>query len=191
MLLFGHIGITLGAAWALDTAILRDYFQKRAKKLGLAANPHTKALDYRLVIVGSLLPDIIDKLLGFIILPQVFSSGRIFAHTLLFSVVLLVGGLFLFFRYHRIWLLTLSGCFIMHLILDYMWLRPVELFWPLYGWHFDKADLPGWVPRMLQELRAAPTFVPEIIGILIVALFAYQVWRRKKIGSFLRYGRID
>jgi hypothetical protein len=36
--------------------------------------------DIRLLILGSLLPDLIDKPLGHIILPE--NNGRIFAHTL-------------------------------------------------------------------------------------------------------------
>ena len=72
MLLFGHIGITLGIAWFIESKL-------RVK------------IDYKLIIIGSLLPDIIDKPVGMILLP--LENGRVFGHTLLFVLILLLIGL--------------------------------------------------------------------------------------------------
>jgi hypothetical protein len=72
MLLFGHIGITLGVAWLIESKL-------KVK------------MDYRLIIIGSLLPDIIDKPVGMILLP--LNNGRVFGHTLLFILILLLIGL--------------------------------------------------------------------------------------------------
>lgn len=72
MLLFGHIGITLGIAWFAESKL-------KVK------------MDYKLIIIGSLLPDIIDKPAGMILLP--LENGRVFGHTLLFILLLLIIGL--------------------------------------------------------------------------------------------------
>ncbi len=72
MLLFGHIGITLGIAWFAES------------KLDVK-------MDYRLIVVSSLLPDLVDKPVGMILLP--LNNGRVFGHTLLSVFVLLLIGL--------------------------------------------------------------------------------------------------
>ena len=73
MLIFGHIGLTI--------AII--YTFQRIRFPGLD-------LDYRLVILGSLLPDIIDKPIGYIIFQKYYENGWIYGHSLLFSLVLLI-----------------------------------------------------------------------------------------------------
>jgi len=62
---FAHLGLGLGLAWLL------------AWKLPVR-------FDYRLVLFGSLLPDIIDKPLGYVL----GLEGRIWAHTLVFLLAL-------------------------------------------------------------------------------------------------------
>jgi GTP-binding protein len=76
MLLFAHTGITLGTAKVMARAA-------GWREKGLPAQ-----LDYRLVLIGSMLPDLIDKPLGGVILP--LGNGRIYSHTLLFLLAVLV-----------------------------------------------------------------------------------------------------
>ncbi len=82
MFIFGHIGITLGIFYLLNTLFSKNSF--------LATVPY--------IVIGSLLPDIIDKPLGRIILAETIGSGRIFAHTLLFGALLGLAGYYL---YHK------------------------------------------------------------------------------------------
>ncbi len=83
------------------------------------------ALDYRLVVVGALLPDVIDAPLG----------GARVAHTLLASVALLV-AVMLLTRGHRHarrrWLAVPIGTFV-HLLLDGVWAHTRTFWWPAFG----------------------------------------------------------
>jgi hypothetical protein len=53
-----------------------------------------KIIDYRLVLIASILPDIIDKPLGGVILKESVGNGRIYAHTFLFLLFLFGLGMF-------------------------------------------------------------------------------------------------
>src|SRR2546430_17132957 len=64
--LLGHLGIGLGLAWLLSTR-------------------SSVRIDYRLILVGSILPDLIDKPLAFLLSLE----GRLWAHTFLFLFAIL------------------------------------------------------------------------------------------------------
>ena len=82
MLIFGHAGITLGAAVIVSSVAYNRKSQDVEKRSNLSSLP--AYLDIRLLLIGSLLPDIIDKPVGQLIFRETFSNGRIFSHTLLF-----------------------------------------------------------------------------------------------------------
>src|SRR3989449_4825105 len=64
--LLGHLGIGLGLAWLLSTR-------------------SSVRIDFRLVLLGSTLPDLIDKPLAFLLSLE----GRLWAHTFLFLFAIL------------------------------------------------------------------------------------------------------
>lgn len=77
MLLFGHLGITLGAFIGLRRLI-----------------PRLKSvIDLKYLAIGALLPDLIDKPIGKVIFASTFANGRIIGHTLLFSCLLVFTGI--------------------------------------------------------------------------------------------------
>ena len=207
MLLLAHTGITVGLTWLAQrsTPWVRSRFAEPAltrRKANLPVDPPranlprvngaAPALDYRLLLVGSMLPDIIDKPLGIWLLRETLSSGRVFGHTLLFAAVLAGVGLYLYMTRRRVGVLCLALGTLAHLILDQMWLNPRTLFWPLYGLSFDRAIVEGWLPRILTALVTEPrVYLPEIIGVLLLAVFLWYIIRHGKLASFLRSGRID
>ena len=130
MLLLGHTGITL----ALAKGIITSRKGKRFSEL----------VDYRLVLIGSMLPDIIDKPLGGLILKDTLGNGRIYAHTLIFLLLLFGIGIFFWVKYKRPEMLVLAGGSFVHHILDGMWRFPGTYLWPFYGWSFPKGDPEGW-----------------------------------------------
>jgi len=147
-------------------------------------------VDYRFVVLGSLLPDIIDKPLWLFASSDIFPGGRGYAHTLLFNLALFTCGLILT-RYKKSWLLIVSLCSFMHLILDQMWKDPITLYWPLLG-PLPKGEIAGWLPNMIQALLTQPrVYVPEIIGLVILSLFAYRLVRRKSTINFIRDGAVS
>ena len=175
MLFFGHTGTTLGLLWLLNKIAFKE-----------------KQPDYRLAFLGSILPDIIDKPLGLILLRYNLGDGRTFAHTLIFPVLLFIIGLY-FARRKENNLILLSACVAGHLILDQMWLEPSVLLWPAYGiiFPYQRGDTFWvWFYQWLSQLKFNPqVFVPEIIGFtILLIMFAYLV-KNKKTSIFIWQGK--
>lgn len=208
MLLFGHLGITAGIVKACDILVsvgkpdscesdchsgFGIVIGKRRRRLYSVLNgikDRIGSLDYRIVLLGSLLPDIIDKPLWLFAARDIFPSGRGYAHTLLFNIVLLICGLVLI-RYRKPWLLIISLCSFMHLVLDQIWNNLVILFWPLLG-PLPMGETEGWVLSLFQALFLhLEVYIPELVGLVIVILLAYRVVKTKSIISFIRGGAID
>jgi hypothetical protein len=146
----------------------------------------TGAIDYRLVLVGSLLPDILDKPLWFFSVNDFFPSGSDYGHTLLFNLVLLICGLILI-RYNKPFLLVISLSSLTHLVLDNMWNNPTTLLGS-----FQVVETANWLPRILDTLFTDPgTYIPEAAGLLIILLLGYRLMASKKIIRFIRTGIID
>ncbi|MFB3764155.1 MAG: metal-dependent hydrolase [Methanotrichaceae archaeon] len=147
MLFFAHLGLTLAAA----------SFFKRS--------------NLTFVAIGSLLPDIIDKPLGEIVFGTP-AMGRIFAHTLLFLMLLAILA-----AYTRdIRLISLSGGVLSHFVLDFMWNSPAILLWPLLGGFpvAEHLDPLSYIGMLLTGLRNPVIFIPECLGFVYLLYFIYQ-----------------
>ena len=202
MLILGHAGITLGAAAVLDAAWCGKHpcmtSSSRASP-GSRCRPGTawfaslaRHIDIRILLLGSLLPDIIDKPLGQLLFREVFSTGRIFGHTLLFLLVISLVGLWLYRREKKNWPLVLSFGTFTHLSFDQMWLNPATLLWPLFGWEFQKLVLDHWVQSTLVGLLTEPgEYIPEIIGGTVLGIFGLSLLRQGRLRSFVRTGRVE
>ena len=208
MLFFGHIGATMGAAKACNilASMIKpsnSHEPNSSSRFDMAIGSgrlhlyelwnrlkhRTGSIDYRMVLLGSLLPDIIDKPVWLFVSSDTLLSGRNYAHTLLLHLILFIGGLVLI-RYKKSWLLIISLSSFMHLILDQMWNSPVVLLWPLLG-PLPKEEISGWLYNIFKELFTQPAvYIPEIIGLLIVILFAYRLVMRKNAISFLKDGTL-
>lgn len=213
MLIFGHTGITLGAAALLTGALKSRHFsQDKGSQVAAPGRRSSQAapalsdppgdkvswltslgsyIDIRLLLVGSLLPDIIDKPVGLFFFGGTFSHGRIFCHTLLFFILVTLAGLYLYQRHRKGWFLILSFGTFVHLIFDQMWHSPRTLLWPLYGFAFERAVLSDWVPNMLHALLTNPeVYVPELVGVAILLWFGLMLVRRRKVWAFFKYGQV-
>jgi inner membrane protein len=210
VLAFGHAGITLGAAVLLSglatrgnrsapppaasgirTALPPPGWRRLTASAAALLDRMSRRVDPRALLVGSLVPDIIDKPLGHLFFRDAFSSGRIFGHTLLFLIGLGLAGLFLRRRAGRTWLLALAFGTATHLLFDAMWQNPRTLWWPIMGLTFERGDLTDWIPGMLRALTRDPTvFLPEIAGGMVLAALALLLLRRKMVRSFLGHGRV-
>ena len=149
-------------------------------------------LDYRFILLGSILPDLIDKPLGIWLLRDTMSNGRVFAHTLLFAVLLLAVGVYAYISRRKLNLLCLSFGNIAHLGLDAMWLNPRTLFWPLYGWSFERGDVSHWLNSILVSLSTDPrVYILEILGAFLLAVFFIRLIRRGKLYRFFQTGEAN
>lgn len=126
-----------------------------------------------LAAIGSILPDLIDKPLGHILLSGSIDFGRIYAHSGLFFVAILAVGIV----YHRkkgSWIvLALVAGLLSHLALDSMWEMPVTVFYPFLG-DFGQHHFPNYVEEsFLKEIGNAYEWVFGVSS-LSVLMFAYQ-----------------
>jgi len=208
MLIFAHTGIPLSVAWLSHKAILQircHSAEKQKESLNNVASgtdslSHdcsvvdsvTGRLDYRLILLGSVLPDLIDKPLGLWLLRDTMSNSRIFAHTLLFAILLLAVGVYAYRSHRKLNLLCLSFGNLTHLGLDAMWLNPRTLFWPLYGWNFGREDVSHWLDSILVSLSTDPgVYIPESLGALLLAVFFISLIRRGKLYRFFQTGEAN
>ena len=161
MFVMGHIGCTLGIVVIIAMMVpeLKD------------------RIDMRFVLVGALLPDLIDKPIGHIIFASSIGYGRIFGHTLLFVLILLAIGLFLRDRRQDA-AVCISFAAFLHLIEDRMWEIPEVLFYPMYGFDFPSGTITyeHWYDYFTTMLVNAYTpslscvFVSEMVGICVVSV---------------------
>ena len=196
MILFGHLGLTYAAAAALDKGGLNRKLEK-----------FNKYIDYRLVFIGSILPDLIDKLIIFLIGDGAIHSGRIYAHSLLFALLITGAGLLIWKKAKKPWLLTLAFCSLAHLLLDNMWLYPNALFWPLYDIFMIKSyNSPGDIFQALakiisQDFNSVSILslkdalsnpfigIPELMGLVIMAYLSIRLLINKQLKAFLKTGK--
>jgi inner membrane protein len=189
MLFFGHIGITLGAAAVAARAVTSRKANPATKESWFV--PLTRYVDIRLLIIGSMLPDIIDKPVGIYIFGGTFNNGRIFAHTLLFLILITAAGYYLFTRRRQLWMLTLAAGTLTHLALDKMWQVPTTLFWPLMGFRFPQLELDEWITNLLKGLLSSPyIYISEAIGLAISIWFGIWIISQKKTRDIIRRGKI-
>ncbi len=136
-----------------------------------------------LAVLGAVLPDLIDKPLGHILLAGTVGYGRIYFHGLTTLFLVVIAGLILY--HYRRWfgLLALAAGMASHQFFDGMWRHPVEWFWPFLG------PLPShgypedyfW-ESVLRELAQPSEW---LFFLLIAGLFAY-IYRRELAAALKR-----
>ena len=204
MLALAHVGITLGAATMVSGACC---YIKERRNNNTGACPHPasgysngksafNALasmgDIRFLLIGALLPDIIDKPLGLVFFPQIFHNSRIIGHTLFFLLLLIVATLLFYRKNRQTVFLMLSFGVGMHLVLDFMWKEPHTLLWPAYGFMFYYRNLEGWLAGIFHNLVTEPVvYIGEILGAIILLWFALMLVRTKNIWGFIKHGSLN
>ena len=166
-MLFWHLGVTAAIVYAT---------------LG------RRRIDYRVVLLGALLPDLIDIPLGRFLLRDRYGTQHLWGHTLLLVVVLsLVVMLFLRGDTARRWF-VLPMAALIHLGLDAMWSHPVAFYWPLFGPFPREAIGP-----VLHSLLRPATIVEELVGLgLLTYLFVgHDLQDRGHRREFLRTGKLE
>ena len=200
--IFGHVGLTLAAAYAADR-LLREPLERRRQTSGVSEGDSTeppdetnsrlfRAPDYRLVIVASLLPDIVDKPLGVWIAPDLVNHGlRSVAHSAAFALILMAASSAVPSPRWGHSLIALSFGSAWHLVLDQMWKTPSTVLWPALGWAFPVRSVAGLSELSSSYLRDHLTFYTapwEVAGALVILLFAVRLYRRRAYVRFFRSG---
>ena len=178
----GHITFACGSAWAV-TRVADGLGMFHANSVGSdsAKSQLAERLDYRFVAFGALLPDIIDRPVGRILLRGLFdNNGHVIGHTLLFALLLLVPGIVLLTGRRQARLLCVGLGDLSHLAVDPVTHAPQTLLWPLLGSDFPQVTLLGPNATVATEITA---------GLIILSVLWTTV-RRGRARDLLREGRL-
>lgn len=144
-MLFWHLGATL---W-LFRWIFRD-----------------PKVDVRFLLVGAVLPDLVDLPLGTILLADTYATGELWAHSLvvpsLYIAIVLVAtrrG-----RKRRAWM-ALGVGWLFHLLLDGMWLDQEVFLWPVFGLDIPSGEGPFWQLAWSRALSDPWRWVLEAVAV--------------------------
>jgi hypothetical protein len=181
LLLLGHVGITFGLVYYLIGPL----------------RPGRAAIDYRVVALGAILSDLVDKPSGW----ALGILGRNVGHTFLFAAVLtaaLLLPLVVPDRMPRALVKRLSNPFPYlavgvwtHLALDRMWELPSVLLWPGMGLAFPPSDGFGLLDY-LAALSDPYVLGGELAGLILILSMAlrHRLYLPGRLRAFLASGRL-
>ncbi len=149
-------------------------------------------MDLRLLLVGALLPDIIDTpvgLAGF----GTFGGVRLFSHTILFAtaVMMVVVLATRRGRPRKRWMPLAIGI-LTHLLLDAMWLDSETLLWPFLGLDFAASGFGSAGELVASILTDWRVWALEIVGAGYLAYLVSvgNLTSPEERARFARTGRI-
>jgi hypothetical protein len=169
----GHVAVTWGVARLLQQN-----------------NPRLARLDYRLLALSALAPDIIDKPLALFVFTDAQTS-QLIAHSLILNLLLLTLAL-LFWRPT----LPYTLAFTAHLVADRMWNHNESFWWPLFGWNQFWVFKPMNTPEVMLNVyldiitQYPQVSVVELIALLYLGWFCYQhrLYRWQDLKAFVLRG---
>jgi hypothetical protein len=136
--------------------------------------------DYRFAALGALVPDLIDKPLERLGIAGV-PDGHTFAHTLLFSTLLIVTGTAVARRKKDTRLLLVGLGSLTHLLVDPVIVYPRTLFWPVFGLDFGRSN-------------GIPSPYLVMFDLALIAAFGIAAARspglRERVLAFVRTGSV-
>jgi hypothetical protein len=149
-------------------------------------------VDVRFLLLGAILPDLADLLLGTVVMPGL-AIGELWFHTLL-APALYMGVVLLATRRgrRRRAFMAFGVGWLFHILLDGMWTNPEVLFWPFFGWELPTGQLPFWPGAWERAMSDPWRWVLEALGLgyLIWLWFATGLNHEQRRDEFLRTGRI-
>ena len=189
----GHMTVACGTVWAGVRALDR-LRERRAAPAATGAPGRPAAvrveapaslagqIDYRLVMLGALLPDLIDKPLGWFLFRDYFdANSHLYGHTGLFALMFLLPGIYFVARRNDPRLLSIGVAVLTHFVVDPVNHSPGTFFWPLLGTDF---------PEISTFLNKTLTILSDAAAGLIMVFVAYSLYRRGQLERFLREGRL-
>ena len=149
-------------------------------------------MDLRLLLVGALLPDIVDTPVG-LIAYTTFGGVRLMTHSLIFGALLMTVVVLATRRGRprKRWMPLAIGV-LMHLFLDAMWAEPDTFLWPFLGWDFAASEFGSAGALVRSILSDWRVWLLEAVGLAYLATLGYRgdLMSRDERVRFTRTGRI-
>ena len=121
--------------------------------------------------IGSLLPDIIDKPVGHIILANL-GNGRIFFHSLTVCIIVAVLGLIVWRLWGHPGFLFIAAGMLSHQLADAMWAAPQSWYWPFLG-GFPPKYLPNYFKNIFVTEFTSPSEL-LVLSLAVLLLFCFN-----------------
>lgn len=193
----GHLGISLTATRLLGYAGYAALAAARKPKIdNISARARawiSTSLDARFLLLGAVLPDLIDKPIGLLIIKPSIAAGHALFHTLLFAIILFAIAV-AFRGTARKAIFALAVGVTWHLVLDYTWQDPKLLLWPLLGEQFERGPsettLSGAVQDAVKWLVTSPDFILGEIAGGAMLLLTFIRLDKKAWRNFIRRGEL-
>jgi hypothetical protein len=148
-----------------------------------------RRVDYRYVLLGAVLPDVLDAMAGAVGVD--IASGRGPAHALLSPVVVAVAIVLAFSGERRLAVFGLSVGWLTHLVADGMWASPQTFLWPAFGWEFvvEVGEPYAW-DLFTDPTGHLSTWGAELVGLALLAWLwvAHRLGEGDRTKLFLRDG---
>ncbi|MCP3996708.1 MAG: hypothetical protein GY722_16860 [bacterium] len=150
-------------------------------------------MDLRMLLLGALLPDLIDTPIGLVAFER-FGSVRLFTHGLLLAAAVMAVVVLSTRRGRprKTWMPLAIGL-LLHVLLDATWLDPETLWWPLLGWEFTAAGPETAADYLGAVLSDWKVWVAEAAGLIYLGYLwvAAGLSDPAKRSELWRTGRID
>jgi inner membrane protein len=179
-----HITIACAAVWAGNRLIGLARGQGQARH---AMNPGTpgkdgetiaERIDYRLVALGSLLPDMVDRCVRAVSTRKWSRDQHLVGHTLLLNAPVVLAGITLAKQHRDARLLGMGAASLSHLLVDPVIRSPRTLLWPLLGVGFPESRGLSRPITMLTQVAAGMTVLATLLAL----------HRRGRLNDFIAKG---
>ena len=147
--------------------------------------------DLRWLMAGTLLPDLVDKIIGQLLLKPRYENGRIYGHTVMFSSLLMVQGFKRLKKTGDRKALLLAAGVISHIALDNIWTTdPETAFWPLLGHFLKDPSLMSLREQVTHVLKDPFFWESEIAGgiLLVLSLHSLGIRNGRDLARFILRG---
>jgi inner membrane protein len=128
-------------------------------------------VDVRFLLLGAILPDLIDLPIGTLFLADRYSTGELWFHSLVLPSIYMALVLVLTRRgqRRRAWMALGIG-WLLHLVLDATWVNQEVFLWPLFGLEIPASAAPFWPLAWERALSDPWRWLQEVAGL------AYMIW---------------
>lgn len=124
-------------------------------------------VDVRFLLMGAILPDLVDLALGTLILTDRYSTGELWFHSLLAPTLYMALVVLMTRRgrRRRAWM-ALGIAWLLHLLIDGMWAHQDVFLWPFFGWEIPPGESPFWQLAWERALSDPWRWVTEAAGLV-------------------------
>jgi hypothetical protein len=136
---------------------------------------------------GAVLPDLIDKPIGYLLFPTTIGFGRIYSHTLFIAILVLAAGLAIWKVKKDPGLMAVGVGIFSHQVLDVMWLQPQNWYFPFLG-PFKGAGMSDYF--FVMTMRELKNPLEMILAILFGAAILIMIYGIKIPHSVSRTSRV-